>query len=156
MLMCNLLIAFLNVVMVTAWVVLERKERQYEVFKAARYWYIFYFVKKVSIWLVAELEAGGVGGDWECQLCCSTAVEHRAWSNVNTLTGSQSGGGGDSLLSPLSLHHKTSPPHCGQHVSELCLYWFAVFLLFLYLELSSGRLTVPHPPTLCGQTKVRW
>ena len=133
--------------MVTARIVLERKERQYEVLKAARYWYIFYLGKKVvsySIWLVAELEAGCVGGEvTECQLCCSTAVEPGAWSHVNTLTGSQSGGGGHSLLSPLSLHHKTSPPHYGQHVSELCLYGFAVILLFI----SRTQLTATNRPS---------
>ena len=67
---------------------------------------------------MAVLEAGGVGGVWlsaVLQYCSG------AWRHVNTLTGSQSGGGGHSLLSPLSLHHKASPSYHGQHVSQLCV-----------------------------------
>ena len=54
-----------------------------------------------------------------------------AWSNVNTVTGSESGGGRHSLLLPLSLHHQTSPPYYGQHVSQLSLYWFVVISVYI-------------------------
>ena len=89
---------------------------------------------------------------------CVAGLQWRgAWSDVKTVTGSQPGGGGHSLLHPLSLHHQTSPSYYGQHVSQLFLMISCCYCC-QYLERSTSLLTVQtvhHHPTLCGRTRVR-
>ena len=105
----------------------------------------------------SSLYSAGVGPAGGRQLCCRRLQWRGAWSDVKTVTGSQPGGGGHSLLHPLSLHHQTSPSYYGQHVSQLFLMISCCYCC-QYLEPSTSLLTVltvHHHPTLCGRTRVR-